>query len=378
MNILFISNDPSIFIEGSAARTRMRAYAKEVAVLGGMMHVLSRSAKKIELQDGALMLHGVSGNKLLALMSMPGIARRLIRTQNIAVVSAQDPFEYGRVAAKAVQGTAAKLHIQIHTDFLSPWFTRSGMARGPRVPMPLLNKARIKIADRVLPKAAGIRVVSERIKRSLVTRYGAGMESVSVIPIAVDPVLPAPVPLPEPHRPFMLLTASRLEPEKRIEDILQAISMLKEAYPALGLMIAGEGRERAHLTHLVQKLGLSDRVWFLGTRTDVRGLMQSAQAYIQASAYEGYGITLIEAALTRLPIITTDVGIVGEVLGSEDVLVTPPGDPTQLMHHIRRCIEDPDSRLARAMHAQAAASAHLANAKNTPAHVIADIASLAV
>lgn len=378
MNILFISNDPSIFIEGSAARARMRAYAAQVSALGGTLHILSRSAKNVTLQDGALMLHGMSGNKLLCLMRMPGIAHQIIRTQNIAVVSAQDPFEHGWVALKAIRGTTAKLHVQIHTDFLSPWFTRSGMARGPRVPMPLLNKIRVRLADQILPKATGIRVVSERIKQSLITRYGAGMESVTVIPIVVDAALPAPVPLPEPHRPFMLLTASRLEPEKRIEDILHAIGMLKEAYPALGLMIAGEGRERAHLTALVHSLGLTDRVWFLGARSDVRGLMQSAQAYIQASAYEGYGITLVEAALARLPIITTDVGIVGEVLGSGDALVAPPGDPTQLMHHIRKAIEDPDTRLERVMHAETAAKAHLASVKNTPADVIADIESLTI
>lgn len=377
MNILFISNDPSIFLEGSAARTRMRAYAVEVAKLGGTLHILSRAATRVELQEGALMLHGIAGNKIVCLLRMAGIAKKIIRTQQIAVVSAQDPFEHGWVALRAVQGTTAKLHVQIHTDFLSPWFTRSGMARSPRVPMPYLNRIRRSLADRVLPKVAGVRVVSERIKRSLVARYGNAMEATSVIPIPVDPTPPQAVPLPEPHRPFMLFTASRLEPEKRIEDILYALAGLKEQYPAIGLMIAGEGSERGRLEQLTRKLSINDRIWFLGKRDDVRGLMQSAQTYIQASAYEGYGITLVEAALARVPIITTDVGIVGEVLsGNDDVLSTPPGDPAQLLHHIRRSLEDPRMRLERAMHAETAVQAHLATARNTPADIIADIARL--
>ena len=47
------------------------------------------------------------------------------------------------------------------------------------------------------------------------------------------------------------------------------------------------------------QLATGDRVVFLGWRSDARGLMQSANAFIQASAYEGYGIALIEAARRR-------------------------------------------------------------------------------
>ena len=379
MNILFISNDPKIFEDGSSVRLRMCAYAEEVAKTGGTLHILSRAKKRMELADGPLVLHGIGGNKLSALLAMRSRARKIVRAEEIAVVSAQDPFEHGLIAAHAVRGTSAKLHLQLHTDAFSPWFVRSGMARSPRVRVPFLNRIRQRMADRTLPQAAGVRVVSQRIKDSLITRYGESIANVSVIPIQVDTTLPPRVALPDSAYPFTFITISRLEPEKRIEDILYALSWIKDAYPAAGLMIAGDGSERGSLERLSRALGIADRVRFLGWRTDARGLMQSAQAYIQASAYEGYGITLVEAALARVPIITSDVGIVGEVLeGNDAVLAAPPGDANQIMHNMRRMIEDPQARTGLSMRAEAAARAHLATARNTPADIIADMTRLSV
>ncbi|MDB5266104.1 MAG: Phosphatidylinositol glycan, class [Parcubacteria group bacterium] len=379
MNILFISNDPAIFEEGSAVRTRMRSYADEVAKTGGMLHILSHAKKHIETSDGPLVLHGVGGNRLLVLLSMRSRARALVRKENIAIVSAQDPFEQGRIALHAVRGTNAKLHMQLHTDAFSPWFTRGGIARSPRVRVPFLNRIRKRIADRILPKADGIRVVSQRIKDSLITRYGERMQKAVVIPIHVDTVIPPKVALPEPVFPFSLISVSRLEPEKRIEDILYALAGLKDSYPAVGLMIIGSGSQREHLEQLTKKLDIESRVRFLGARADARGLMQSAQAYIQASAYEGYGITLIEAALARIPIITTDVGIVGEVFkGNDSVLAAPPGDPAQLLYLIRRLVEDSSLRTSLAMRAETVAKEHLAAMHSEPADIIADMLRLAL
>mgnify|MGYP002145328348 CR=1 FL=1 len=63
-----------------------------------------------------------------------------------------ESFEHGLAALRAVRKTGAKLHIQVHTDFLSPWFVRDGNWRSPRVRMPLLNRWRRGIADEVLPQ----------------------------------------------------------------------------------------------------------------------------------------------------------------------------------------------------------------------------------
>lgn len=350
----------------------MRTYAEAI----GELHIVSSaSANAREEQDGNLFLHPIYSWKIFRMHALATRAHELILKYEIEVVSAQDPFEHGLSALRAVAGTNAKLHIQVHTDFLSPWFIKSGNWRSPRVRMPLLNRWRRQLADRVLPKADGIRVVSERIKESLILHYGSRTVEPTVIPVAVDPKVPEPVRLPAHSFTFALITVGRLEPEKRIEDILAALKLVVQHYPTVGLFVIGSGSERRRLEKMARTLGLTDRVIFLGSRPDARGLMANAQAFIQASAYEGYGRTLIEAALAKVPIITTDVGIVGEVFkGYEDVLAAPVADPTALSLNIVGFIEDTAVRLQLPMHAEAAAREHLATAGDIPARIAADIA----
>ncbi len=375
MKALFISNDPNIFDTTSAVRARMRLYAKEI----GELHIASvaRTGARAEQEEG-LFLYPVHASRLFRVRAFTALARSIIAERGIEVVSAQDPFEHGLAALKATQGTLAKLHIQVHTDFLSPWFIKRGNWRSPSVRMPFLNRYRLRLADRILPQASGIRVVSERIKESLIAKYGKSIVDPVVIPAGMSSETPEPVRLPEhPHFTFALIAVGRLEPEKRIEDILAALKLVRAHYSTVGLFIVGEGRERKRLERMVRQLGLQNHVFFLGQRSDARGLMQSAHAFIQASAYEGYGFTLIEAALAKVPIITTDVGIVGEVFkGYEDVLSVPVADPTALSLSIVGILEDTRVRLELPLHAEATVLAHLGSVGNTPERIAEDLSRI--
>ncbi len=386
MKALFISNDPTIFDPTSVARTRMHAYAKAI----GELHIVSPAGKGVrEQQEEGLFLHPVHAPKLFRVSALARRARKIIRTEGIEVVSAQDPFEQGLAALRATRGTGAKLHVQVHTDFLSPWFVKSDSWRLSSLRMAFLNRHRRKIAGRVLPAADGIRVVSERVKASLMVRYGsrpsetdakshrAGIPEPSVIPILVDATTCAPLPLPVHSFKFALIAVGRLEAEKRVGDILVALKLVLVHYPMVGLFIVGEGSERARLEHQVHALGLDGKVIFLGNRPDAHTLMPSAHAFIQASAYEGYGRTLIEAALAKVPIITTDVGIVGDVLkNEEDVLAVPVNDPMALSRSVAKLIEDLGVRQMLPLHAEAAARTHLASVGDLGARIADDLARL--
>ncbi len=382
MNILFISNDPSIFEPESSTRNRMRAYAKEI----GTLHIISpgngpkRDVEREDLPDGAaLILHMVTGKRFGKLLKMQKCATKLLQSEPIELVSAQDPFEYGWIALKAVSEAKrpVKLHVQLHTDAFSPWFTRGNITYISHLSMPLMtcvNTVRQWLADRVLPEADGIRVVSKRILDSLTYRYGDRIVSPSLIPIAVSSEVPPKESLPPHAFTFTLITVGRLEPEKRMQDILHALARIHINYPSVGLVVIGDGSLRKKLEVEARKLGLSNHVVFLGARPDAMSLMQDAQAYIQASAYEGYGRTLIEAALARIPIITTDVGIVGEVFkGYEEVLSAPPGDPSALATHIRGLLEDFQARKEFVLSAEKAAREHLASVHTSPADIAQDL-----
>ncbi len=374
MSVLFVANDPTVFEKDSATRARMRTYAQAM----GELHIISYARKGAkEEQDGTLFLHPVTGNKLLSYLHIYTRARKMMRTQTIVVVSAQDPFEYGLIAHHARSRTSTKLHIQIHTDFLSPWFVTQDVFRAPKVRSTVLNAIRVRIAHYVLREAQGIRVVSERIAESLQKEFQGRTVPAVVLPVPVTLEQISRVPLPEHSYTFTLVTVSRLEKEKRIQDILYALARIQQRYPRVGLFVIGEGRERSRLVRLARKLGLTERVVFLGERADARGLMKSAHAYIQASAYEGYGRTLLEAALARVPIITTDVGIVGEVFrGYDDVLSTPVGDPVQLSNYMVNLIEDQQLRLSLAINAEQKALRHLEANTDIPRRFAEHLASL--
>lgn len=373
MNVLFISNDPNIFVAESGVRQRMQTYANAI----GTLHILSRAPQGAqEIREGNLILHPFQGSALQALLLLPRIARALIQKEQIEVVSAQDPFEYGWCAREAVKGTSAKLHVQIHTDFLSPWFVRSGVFRSMQIQAPWFNTWRLRIARNVLPYAHGIRVVSKRIADSLRAVYAREIVEPTILPVLVGTDIPEAVPLPPHPFSFVFMASGRLEPEKRIEDILMALGKIAFSYPSVGLVIVGEGSERKKLEQLRDKLNLRERVLFMGEQgKNAWGLIRNAHCFIQASAYEGYSRTLIEAALVKVPIITTDVGIVGEVLrGYEHVLATPPGDTANLAAHMHAIIGDHQLRHTLAMNAEEAVKEHLAFYPDIPARIAEDLA----
>lgn len=374
MNVLFVANDPTVFDKDSATRARMRMYAEAM----GQLHIVSygRAHAKEEV-DGTLFLYPVAGSKLLSFFGIYMRARALMRAGKVDVVSAQDPFEYGLIAHLARKNTNTKLHVQIHTDFLSPWFVTQDIFRAPRVRSTFLNSIRLHIARFILPRSEGIRVVSQRIADGILKEFQGRTVPPVVLPVPVTLEQVSRVPLPEHPYTFTLVTVGRLEKEKRIQDILYALARIQQRYPRVGLFVIGEGRERRALERLTAKLGLKERVVFLGERADARGLMKNAHAYIQASAYEGYGRTLLEAALARVPIITTDVGIVGEVFrGYDDVLSTPVGDPVQLSNYMVNLIEDQQLRLSLAINAEHKALHHLEAYRDIPRRFAEHLQSL--
>ncbi len=361
MKVLFISNDVTLFDNTTPAYARMKTYADAI----GELHILSRAAQRTEMQDGNLYLYGLRPlptiiGRALFFYTLMRHARALVRGHYIDVVSSQDPFEHGCIAMRAIKGTSSKLHIQVHTDFLSPYFAKESYK----------NRMRVRIADYVLPKATGIRVVSKRIKKSLINRYDKRIQEPTIIPITISTTIPAPVLLPEHTFKFTLISVGRLEPEKRVEDILLTLKLLTKQYSMVGLFIAGDGSDRNRLKSLVHTLELDDRVIFLGSRLDAQALISSANVFIQASAYEGYGRTYFEAALAGTPMVVTDAGVIGDVFThNKSALVCRVGDVKCLAHEISRLIEDVGLRYQLSSSARKVAESYLATFADLPSRI---------
>jgi glycosyltransferase involved in cell wall biosynthesis len=149
----------------------------------------------------------------------------------------------------------------------------------------------------------------------------------------------------------VVLAASRIEPWKGQSELVSALSAVS-ALP-WRLWIAGEGQrphERAygvHLRELVQRLGLADRVRFLGARRDVGSLMGAADVVAQANVRpEPFGIVFAEAMFAGRPVVTARMGGAIELVDESCGRLYAPGHAEDLQRALSEVIADAALRSA--------------------------------
>ena len=151
-----------------------------------------------------------------------------------------------------------------------------------------------------------------------------------------------PVPLRDSlglQSPFVFGVFSRLAPWKGQDVALRALALLPEAGCIIaGDALFGEDDYKNSLLALADTLGVSDRVRFLGQRSDVPALMRTVDAVVHPSTEpEPFGRTLVEAMLARRPVIAAQAGAVPEILDEGRAgLLFPPGDSAALAAALRR------------------------------------------
>ena len=296
MKLLSISTDRKVFEEGSAVRARLLSYAacfSEVHVI--VFAKKSAGFRKIQLGENVWVYPTNSWSKFGYMRD----ARLLAKDIACDVVTTQDPFETGLVGKSVAKKKGVPLHVQVHTEFLSPWFKKDS----------LLNRVRVWIAKGVIAAASQIRVVSSRMKTLLEKEY-APKADISVLPIYVD-IKRYKTGVHSRHPWKQLLFVGRLEKEKRPEYALSALSYLRERNIDARLTLVGEGSLRNTLVEKAKNLGVADRVDFVGYQHPMP-YYQKADLLLVPSAYEGYGMVIIEAIAAGVPVVATDVGIAKE------------------------------------------------------------------
>lgn len=160
-------------------------------------------------------------------------------------------------------------------------------------------------------------------------------------PPAVDPAavraelgLPAGCPV--------ALFAGRLAAQKRVEDLLAALDLLRHVRPQLRTLIVGDGPRRAALLGRADAFRLGEAVRFLGHRDDVPRLLAAADLLVLPSDYEGLPNVVLEAMSMSKPVVATSAPGTTEVVadGVTGVLV-PRRSPTELARAIRSLVDDP-------------------------------------
>jgi colanic acid/amylovoran biosynthesis glycosyltransferase len=145
--------------------------------------------------------------------------------------------------------------------------------------------------------------------------------------------------------------AARLAPEKGIEFLLQAINLLAKEYQHVRLRLAGDGPSKLPLQEMAKRLGISQRVDFLGqlSETQVTTELLSSDLFVLPSLAEGLPVSVMEAMAIGVPVIATNIAGVSELVeNGENGLLVRPTDPEGLAEAITIMIEDYAFRLSAA------------------------------
>lgn len=141
---------------------------------------------------------------------------------------------------------------------------------------------------------------------------------------------------------YKILMVAAFRAQKDHATLIRAMQSLPEAY---SLFLAGgaETREDTRTMHecmdLSVRLGLQDRIHFLGVRSDVPGLMAASDALVLSSHYEGSPLSAIEAMASGRPVIASDVPGLSDIVSGAG-LTFPCGDAERLAGLIRSVCED--------------------------------------
>lgn len=140
---------------------------------------------------------------------------------------------------------------------------------------------------------------------------------------------------------------ARFVPVKDHRTAIAALSFLPDRY---AMVFIGDGPELPQMQKYAETLGVGRRCLFLGARMDVPEILHACQMYVQTSIKEGFGIAVLEAMASGLPVAASDTsGLSGLVEGSG--LLFPQGDARKAAHALLQ-FEDPETR------AQAISSAY--------------------
>ena len=178
----------------------------------------------------------------------------------------------------------------------------------------------------------------------------------------------------QPERdPAHLVMVARLDPEKDVGTLLQAMPGILHVHPDARLSVVGDGRERACLVKLSASLSLMDAVTFHGTVDQVPQLLaQCGLGLLVPKSNEGLSNTLLEYFAASLPVVASDCGGNRELVeasGAGEII--PIGDASACTDAVNRILSEP----ARAARTGAAARTY-ASANHNPDRIVGEFTDL--
>ena len=257
---------------------------------------------------------------------------------------AGDPRAFARLVriVRRVRPEILHTHL-VHADF-------HGLAAGrlARVPVlvstkhgfnPFRSGRAFAAADRAVARLADVHIaISAGLASYLGASEGFDPRSFEVVHYGIE-AGPPPPPLPGAPR---LAVVGRLIPIKGHDVLLRALARVREQLPEVTLEIAGDGPLEPELRATVSRLGLGERVSFLGRVAPPGPVFERAEVVVVPSFGEGFGMVALEAMERGRPVVASDVGGLPEIVADGRTgLLVPPGDPEAFAAAIVELAGDP-------------------------------------
>jgi glycosyltransferase involved in cell wall biosynthesis len=184
---------------------------------------------------------------------------------------------------------------------------------------------------------------TQYVKQQIINRYHVKEDRVSVTWLAADPQMANPEPLDRLQiKSNYLLYIGNAFPYKNISATIRALAEMGEPYSDLQLVVAGKRDTfSTQQEQLARELGLGERVSFVGFISDgeMVSLYRRAQAYINPSLSEGFGLQGLEAMSHDTPVVAARASCLPEVY-AEAAEYFDPGDPRDQARAIERVLSD--------------------------------------
>ena len=198
----------------------------------------------------------------------------------------------------------------------------------------------------VRPLTSQVVLVCDFVRRGLERKLGYPPEKCSVIlnGIPLAPFLARPA-SPGARRPrFRFGTIGRLVPAKGHAILLEAFARVRQAAPEAELSIYGYGDLQENLSAQIASLGLEGQARLEGRTANSAQTLQDLDVFVFSSVNEGLPLVILEAMAAGLPIVSTDVGGIPEVLPKESAWLCPPGDVEALAGAMLQAVKCADLR----------------------------------
>ncbi|MDR2953503.1 MAG: glycosyltransferase family 4 protein [Prevotella sp.] len=243
------------------------------------------------------------------------------------------PYKINKTGAKSI----VTIHDLIFLNY--PSFYKLA----DRIIYDIKAKYACKIADKII-------AVSECTKRDIIRYYNINPDKIEVVYQGCFPIFKETI--DERQKQFIrnkyglgydyVLSVGSIERRKNILLIVKALKQVKD----LHFVAIGKKREYANeVLRYAEENGIADRVHIMSDvpLTDLPAIYQSAKIFIYPSLYEGFGIPIIEALFSRIPVIGATGSCLEEAGGTDSIYINP-NDENELSQQINRVLSDAQLR----------------------------------